>query len=50
MKNHEAKIFCLSSNTYVQTQHVIIHQPPDIVILEQKEKNALLIDIAIPGE
>ena len=34
----------------VETEHVTVHRQPDIVIFEKKEKNALPIAIAIPGD
>ena len=34
----------------IQTDHVIQHRRPDIVIVYKKERKCQLIDIAIPGE
>ena len=46
MENDEVKVLW---DFNVESDHVIVHRRPDIVVLEKKEKNALLIDIAIPG-
>ena len=46
MENKEVKILW---DFNVETEHVIVHRRPDIVVLE-KEKKALLIDIAVPGD
>ena len=34
----------------IQTDHVIEHRRPDIVVLEKQAKRALIIDIAVPGD
>ena len=34
----------------IEIGHMIVHRQPHIVVLETKEKNALLIHIAIPGD
>ena len=47
MENNEVKILCYFN---VETEHVIVHGRPDIVVLEKKEKKALLIDIAVAGD
>ena len=47
MENTEVKILW---DFNVETDHVIVHRRPDIVVLEKKEKKALLIDIAVPGD
>ena len=45
MENTEVKIL---GDFNVETDHMIVHRRPDIVVLEKKEKKALLIDI-VPG-
>ena len=47
MENIEVKILW---DFNVEADHVIVHRQPDIVVLEKKEKKALLIDIAVPGD
>ena len=47
MENTEVKILW---DFNVETDHVIVHRRPHIVVLEKKEKKALLIDIAVPGD
>ena len=34
----------------IQTDHVIEHKRPDIVVMDKKSKKAWIIDIAIPGD
>ena len=34
----------------IQTDHVIEHRLPDIVVIEKDNKMALLIDITVPGD
>ena len=45
MGNDEVKILW---DFNVETEHAIVHRQPDIVVLEKKEKKALLIGIAVP--
>ena len=45
MENDEVKIFWEFN---AETDRVIVHRRPHIVVLE-KEKNVLLIDITVPG-
>jgi len=33
----------------IQADYVIEHRPPDIVVVENENKSAPLIDIAVPG-
>ena len=33
-----------------ETDHVVVHQWPHVMILKKKEKNVLLIDVAAPGD
>ena len=47
MENDEVKILW---DFNVKSDLVIVHRRPDIVFIEEKEKNALLIDIAVPGD
>ena len=47
LENEEVKILW---DINIQTDHVIEHRRPDIVVLEKKEKKAVLIDIAVPGD
>ena len=34
----------------IQTDHVIEHRRPDIIIVDKDNKRALLIDIAVPAD
>ena len=34
----------------IEIDHVTVHRQPHIVVLEKKEKKALLIDVAVPGD
>ena len=34
----------------IQTDHVVEHRRPDIVVLDKEEKRCQLIDIAVPGD
>ena len=34
----------------IQTDHVIEHRRPDVVVLDKHEKMCHLIDIAVPGD
>jgi len=34
----------------IQTNHVIEHRRPDIVVIDKDNKRALLIDIAVPPD
>ena len=45
MENHEVKIL---SDFHIESDHVVVHWWPHIVVLEKKDKNALLFDIAVP--
>ena len=47
MENTEVKIF---RDFNVETDRVIVRSQPHIAVVEKKEKNALLIDIAVPGQ
>ncbi len=35
---------------HIQTDHVIEHRRPDIVLVNKKEASALIVDIAVPGD
>ena len=35
---------------HIQTDHVIEHCRPDILILHKKDKTAIIVDIAVPGD
>ena len=35
---------------HIQTDHVIEHCRPDILILKKKERRAIIVDIAVPGD
>ena len=50
MENTEVKIL---QDFNVETDHVIVHRRPHIVILEKEEKNALFVDKnthSVPGD
>ena len=47
MENDEVKILW---DFNVESEQVIVHRRPHIVLLEKKEKNTLLIDVAVPGD
>ena len=34
----------------IQTEHVIEHRQPDIVVVDKDNKRALLMDIAVPAD
>ena len=34
----------------IQTDHVIEHRRPDVVVLDKKEKTCYLVDVAVPGD
>ncbi len=47
LENDECKILW---DFNIQTDHVIEHRRPDIVVVEKKEGRAIIIDIAVPGD
>jgi len=47
IETEKVKILC---DVRTQTDHVIEHRRPDIVVVEKDNKTTLLIDIAVPGD
>ena len=47
MENTELKIIW---DFNIETEHMMVHRRPDFMVIEKKEKNALPIHTAIPGD
>ena len=47
LENDEVKLLW---DFHIQTDHVIEHCRPDILLVKKKEQSAIIVDIAVPGD